>query len=131
MLELREVEVGVQLPVDHREHVLVELCGDSSAVVVGGLEPADVLHEIGAEQQAVAGLQSVGQIGEELFALGRLEVADRAAEEGDEPAAAGAGAGRGGARSRRRRRALRARGTRCSSARPAARSVDSLTSNGT
>ena len=45
------------------QHVAVELGGDALGVVVGGFEPADVLHQVGAEQQAVAGPQVVGQLG--------------------------------------------------------------------
>ena len=55
MLEGVEVEVGAELAVEDREHVLVELGGDALGVVVGGLEAAAVLDQVGAEQEVVAG----------------------------------------------------------------------------
>ena len=50
-----DVEVGVELAVQHAQHVLVELRGDARRVVVRGLEPVDVLDEVGAEQEVVVG----------------------------------------------------------------------------
>ncbi len=52
-------------------------------VVVGGLERRAVLHQVGAEQEPVLGAEEVRDAREEAGALGGLEVADRAAEEGD------------------------------------------------
>ena len=85
MGEAVEVEVGAELSVDHPQHVEVELGRDPGGVVVGRFEPADVLDQIGAEQERVARAHAVGEVGEELLALGRPEVADGRAEEGDHP----------------------------------------------
>ena len=124
------VEVGVELAVHDVQHVAVELGGDAGGVVVGGDEPVDVLHEVGAEQERVAGAEPGRELGEERGARRRREVADRAAEERDQAAAAGGQraevalevADDGVHATRRTRRRLP----------PAAsRSVASLTSNGT
>ena len=68
-----------------RSMLQVELGGDAGRVVVGGLEPADVLDEVGAEQQRLAGLEHLRDRSEEPRPLLRLEVADRRAEERDHP----------------------------------------------
>ena len=52
-------------------------------VVVCGLERLAVLDQVGAEQEVVVRPEQVRDPGQEARALGRLEVADRAAEEGD------------------------------------------------
>ena len=85
VLEGVEVEVGAELAVEHLEHVLVELGGDPGGVVVGGLEPGAVLDQVGAEQELVAGAEQRRDPLEEGLALARVEVADGAAEEGDQP----------------------------------------------
>ena len=90
MLERVEVEVGVEFAVDHREHVAVEPRRHAGAVVVGAYQPAGVLHQVGAQQQGVTGLQRVRQRGQELGARPGRQVADRRAEEDDQtPADAG------------------------------------------
>ena len=101
VLEGVEVEVGAEPVVQDREHVVVELGRDSGSVVVGGLERPPVLDQVGAQEEAVVGLEQVRDPAQEAGALLRLEVADRAAEEGDQPRAARAGCARGRARSRR------------------------------
>nr|WP_245963640.1 hypothetical protein [Terracoccus luteus] len=83
-----DVEVGPQLAVDDVQHVGDEGGGHPAAVVVGGDEPVGALDEVGAEQEPVAGLEAVVQRAEEGGALLDVDVADGAAEEGDEPAAA-------------------------------------------
>ena len=80
-----DVEVGVELAVHHREHVLVELGRDALRVVVGGFEAVDVLHEIEAEQQVVVEPEPLRDVEQELGAGRRQQVADRAAEERDDP----------------------------------------------
>ena len=55
----------------HAQHVAVELGGDARGVVVGGHEPARVLHQVGAEQERVARLEPAATLGEELGALRR------------------------------------------------------------
>ena len=46
-----DVEVGVELAVEHAQDVAIELGGDAGAVVVRGNEPSDILDEVGTEQQ--------------------------------------------------------------------------------
>ena len=91
VLEGVEVEVGAELAVEDLEHVLVELGGDALGVVVGGLQPGRVLDQVGAEQEVVAGEHQRRDPAHEGAALVGVEVADRAAEEGDQPFVAGVG----------------------------------------
>ena len=86
VLEGVGVEVGAELAVEHVEDVLVELGGDPGGVVVGGLEPGPVLDQVGAEQEAVARVHQGRDPGEERAPRRGAEVADRAAEEGDQRA---------------------------------------------
>ena len=65
VVEPRRFEVGVELAVEHAQHVAVELRGHARGVVVGGDEAVDVLHQVGAEQEGVAGCERGGQVGEE------------------------------------------------------------------
>ena len=88
VLERVEVEVGAELAVEDAEHVLVELGGDPGRVVVGGLQRRAVLDQVRAEQEVVVGPEQVRHPRQEAGALGGLEVADRAAEEGDHARAA-------------------------------------------
>ena len=55
VLERVRVEVGVELAVEHAQHVAVELGGHAGGVVVGGDEAVDVLDQVGAEEEGVAG----------------------------------------------------------------------------
>ena len=91
VLEGVEVEVGAELAVEDLEHVLVELGGDPLGVVVGGLEAGRVLDQVGAEQEVVAGEHQRRDPAHEGAALVGVEVADRAAEEGDQAPFAGVG----------------------------------------
>jgi hypothetical protein len=50
VVERIDVEVRVELAVDHVQHVAVELRGHALAVVVRGLEHLRVLDEVGAEE---------------------------------------------------------------------------------
>ena len=91
VLEGVEVEVGVQLAVDHRQQVAVERRGDAGGVVVGGLEHGRVLDQVGAEQQPVLRAQQRGRASAGTPPRAGREVADRAAEEGDHARALGGG----------------------------------------
>ena len=68
------------------QHVLVELGGDALRVVVRGVEAVDVLDEVDAEQEVVVGAEPVAISRRNSAAGGGQEIADRAAEERDEPA---------------------------------------------
>ena len=82
-------EVGVELAVEHVQDVAVELGGHAVRVVVGRLQRVDVLDQVGAEQEVVAGGEEPGERAQEAPAGAGREVADRAAEEGDHARAAG------------------------------------------
>jgi hypothetical protein len=53
VLEGVDVEVSLELSVEDREDVLVELGSDALRVVVGGLEDGRVLDQVRAEQKAI------------------------------------------------------------------------------
>src|SRR5439155_6269255 len=91
VLEPGQIEGGAQLAVEDGEHVAVELGGDAGGVVVGGLEPGDVLHQVGAEEERVAWVHRVRQRVQHGGSLLGYEVAYGAAEEGDH---AGSAAGK-------------------------------------
>ena len=63
------VEVGVEQAVDDAQHVAVELGGGATRVVVSGLEGGDVLHQVDAEQEPVAGPQRRAQAFEKAWRL--------------------------------------------------------------
>ncbi len=91
MLEGVKIEVGAELTVQHLQDVLVELSGDAAGVVVGGLEPIVRLDQIGAEQEAIVRPHQGGEAGEKVAPGRGVEVADRAAEEGDQATALAVG----------------------------------------
>ena len=119
----REVEVGAEVAVDDVEDVAVERRRDPGRVVVGGDQPGPVLDQVGA--RAAAGRPAsrpAPRSSRSAVRARRVEVADGAAEEGDEAPPAARAAWSGGARSRRRRRARRVPGRRRSRPSPAWRS---------
>jgi len=79
------VEVGAELTVEDDERVADEPLGGPLLVVVGRDEPGGVLEEVGAEEQPLTRLERVGEGPEEGPAFLDVEVADGAAEEGDQP----------------------------------------------
>ena len=89
VVEVADVEVAVELPVDHAQGVADERVGDPLRVVVRGHQTVERLDEVDTEGEPVAGLEHVGERAEERGALLLVEVPDRAAEEGDESRAAG------------------------------------------
>lgn len=88
MVERLWLKVGVQRAVDHFEYVAVKRGGHSCGVVVGGPKPADVLDQIRAEQERVAGGERTRDRAQERGARRRLQVADRRPEEHQQPASA-------------------------------------------
>src|SRR5580698_8699017 len=83
--EFIHVEVRVEFPVDHHEHVAVERGGHPGRVVVGAQQPADVLHQVGAQQERVPRTQRRADLCQEAGAYPGLEVADGGAYERDSP----------------------------------------------
>jgi hypothetical protein len=68
------------------QDVLVELRGDAARIVVGELEHVGILDEIGTEQEPVPRIHEGGDPRQKRAARPRPEVADRAAQERDQPA---------------------------------------------
>ena len=131
VLELVDVEVRRQLPVDDPQHVAVELGGHARRVVVRAQEPAGVLDQVGAEQERVAGLQR-GRTLREQLGPGRADRGCRSSSRGTRSCGARpAGRLPGRARSRRRTARSAARGTAVASAAVASASTVGSTSNGT
>src|SRR5690606_17652168 len=87
------VEVGPQLAVEDRQQVAVEGRGDARGVVVGGLQALDRLDQVGGQEERVVRGEQGRDLGEEGTPLGRDEVADGAAQEGEEAGAVGLGHG--------------------------------------
>jgi len=87
VLERVQVEVRAQLGVQHGQHVLVEGSGDPGRVVVRREQDRGVLDQVGAQQQAVALAQRRADPGQERGPLARQQVADRAAQERNQPPA--------------------------------------------
>ena len=81
VLARAQVEVGPELAVHAREVVPRESGAHAGAVVVGRLERADVLHQVDAHQEVVAGREARRHAVEEVAHLLRVQVADRAPEE--------------------------------------------------
>src|SRR5512135_300836 len=80
VLELVEVEVGVELPVDDAQHVAVELSGDAGTIVVCSLEDLDRLHQIDPQQEVIAGAQLPAQLAQKLRGGRARQIADRTAK---------------------------------------------------
>ena len=89
MAEPVRVEVAPQLLVEHTEDIAVEVRRHAGGVVVGRDEPFAVLDEIGPDEQGVVARHGAVQVEEEASPLGRVQVADRPAQERDHPPALG------------------------------------------
>jgi len=89
VLEGVDVEVRAELAVEHVQQIEVELCRNTRAVVVGGLDHARLLDEVSAEQQVAVVAERLRQRAQEAPPAAGREVADRAAEKGDEAGAGG------------------------------------------
>ena len=100
-------------------------------VVVGRLEPCDVLDEVDADEERVVVLERAGDRAQEATPLRGIEVADRASEQRDQPRPAGGQRVGDRARSRRRTASTRMRGYSAATASAVVRRNSSLTSSGT
>src|SRR5215468_4843869 len=76
-----EIEIGAKLTIEAREHIEVELRGHALGVVIGGIENADVLDEIDADDEGRTSAQDAAGITQERNRNMRLEIADRRARE--------------------------------------------------
>ena len=76
-----EVEPGAEVAIHPPEQVACEGGAHARGVVVGRLERGDVLHQVEAQEQVVAGREGVGDALEEGRGVDAIEVAEAAAEE--------------------------------------------------
>src|SRR5881628_1968941 len=79
-------EVAVDGSIHDAENVAIELAGDAGGVVVGRLEDSPVLDEVHPQQEPAVGAQESPHLGEQRAPGGRIEIADRTAEEENEAA---------------------------------------------
>jgi hypothetical protein len=89
VLEGGKIEVRTQLAVQHMQRVAVELRRDALRVVVGRFERARVEGPSHPEDQAPVRAKDRRHRAQEPRAATGRQVADRAAEEGDDPSAVG------------------------------------------
>src|SRR3954454_20632382 len=85
--ERLEVEVGAELAIEDAQRVAYELLGDPATVVIGRDQPVGALHQVGPEQERVAGLEHDVQRAEEHTAVLKVRVAHSAAEKTRHPGA--------------------------------------------
>jgi hypothetical protein len=130
VLDRGRVDRRPELAVHAREEVPRERRAPPGAVVVRGLERPDVLHEVDADQEVVAGRQARRGAVDEVGRLLRVEVADRAPEEDEEERGEVAEEGKG-ALVRRGDAADREPGCSAASAAHDCASMPKLTSTGT
>src|SRR5258707_556295 len=86
MLERVRVEVGAELTIEDTEDVAVESCRNAPRVVVRGHQAVAILDEVDTEQEPVLRGERRIQVEQEAAALQGIEIADRAAEKGEQPA---------------------------------------------
>ena len=94
MLEDLGVEVRAEVGVHHPEDVPVELRGHCGGVVVGGVEPGFVLHEVETHEERVARLELPRQRTQEGGDPVRMEVPHRPREKQRQASAPAPRAGR-------------------------------------
>ena len=85
MRELVGREVGAEAVVDHAQDIAVEARGEPVGVVVGRFDLVDVLNQVEAEQEVVLGRQLGRHPGEKGGRFGPVQVADRRAQEENQP----------------------------------------------
>src|SRR5215467_12174892 len=76
MVEALEIEISVELVIDAREQVEVELRGEAGLVVVGGVKDTRVLHQIDSDDQGGVTSQHAPGVAQERAGFLRLEIAD-------------------------------------------------------
>ena len=81
MFELIQVKISVQLAIEHREHVQVELCGDTLGIVVRRPQPIRILDQVGSQQEGAARFKGSDDVGDESFTSAWFEVSNGAAQE--------------------------------------------------
>ena len=84
MAEGVDRDVAVELAVDAREEVQVELGGHAFGIVIGGDQPLDRLDPVHPDQQLRAGAEQRAELAQQVGRAPRDEIADgRAGEEAE------------------------------------------------
>src|SRR5262249_20661035 len=77
-----ELEIAVELAIDARKQIEIELRGQAGGVIVSGVEDAGVLHQVDPDDQRCAASQHAPGVTQERGGFVRLEIADgRSGEE--------------------------------------------------
>src|SRR5215471_21826844 len=72
-----DIEIAAELAVDAHQHIEIEARRDARPVVIGVVEQALVLFEIGADDHLSALSQNVARAAQEAAGFMRLEISDR------------------------------------------------------
>jgi hypothetical protein len=80
MREGSDVEICVEFAIDSGEQVAVESGRHTENIIVGRQHTRNLFHQIGSDQQSVAGLEQRRQLDEESGPGASLEVADGASQ---------------------------------------------------
>lgn len=81
---MTRIEIGSQAVVHHLQHIAVELRRDALRVVVGGHHNSGIGDQTDADQQLFARLEHPVQFTQEGGAFERRQIAQGAAEQGDQ-----------------------------------------------
>ena len=92
VIEILQIEFRVEISIQAAEQIQVERRGHAERVVVGGDQGGSGLHEVGAEEESVAGAQPSPDLAKKFARLRGLEVSDRASEKEQEEPFVGAAA---------------------------------------
>src|SRR5262245_66671699 len=76
MVKAREIEIAIELAIDAREQVEIELRRQAGRIIVSGVEDLRVLHQVDPDDQGGAASQHAPGVAQESAGLMRLEIAD-------------------------------------------------------
>src|SRR5436190_22848091 len=76
MVEGLEIEISVELAIDARQQVEIELCSEAGLVIVSGVKDAHLLHQIDSNDQGSVSSQHPPGVAQECAGFVRLEIAD-------------------------------------------------------
>ena len=74
--EVFEFEIAVELVIDPREQIEIELRGQAGCVIVSGIEDAGVFHQVDPDDQRGAASQHAPGVAQERGGFMRLEISD-------------------------------------------------------
>ena len=83
-----QLEVGIQMVIDHAQDVAVEVLREALGVVVGRLQHLRALHQIGSQEKGIPRLQGLRHVAQESDSRAALQIPDGAAQEDHQPALA-------------------------------------------